>query len=126
LSIITDIVVIQGQDPLLRAPLGYKRIDVDLRQTPKDLERVPNLDYVFVCYKTDKMLVNAERDLLIFRRMADLEKSFIEKGSAEWKNVGEEKSYLNLFYNVEMLVDLSRTVKESLMGPLGDHYLESR
>jgi hypothetical protein len=118
--------VIQGQDPLLRAPLGYKRIDVDLRQTPKDLERVPNLDYVFVCYKTDKMLVNAERDLLIFRRMADLEKSFIEKGSAEWKNVGEEKSYLNLFYNVEMLVDLSRTVKESLMGPLGDHYLESR
>jgi len=25
------------------------------------LERVPNLDYVFVCYKTDKSLTLAER-----------------------------------------------------------------
>jgi hypothetical protein len=25
-----------------------------------------------------------------------------------------------------MLVDLSRTIKEALLGPLGDHYLETR
>jgi hypothetical protein len=31
LSIVTDVLVIQGQDPLIRAPLGYTRIDVDLR-----------------------------------------------------------------------------------------------
>jgi hypothetical protein len=43
-----------GQDPHLRAPLGYTKIEIDLRQTPKDLERVPNLDYVYLCYKTDK------------------------------------------------------------------------
>jgi hypothetical protein len=53
-----------------------------LRQTPKDLERVPNLDYVFLCYKTDKMLALTERDLLVFRRLADLEKSWIEKAQA--------------------------------------------
>ena len=54
LSIVTDICVIQGQDAHLKAPLGYHKINVDLRQTPRDLERVPNLDYVFLCYKTDK------------------------------------------------------------------------
>jgi hypothetical protein len=29
-------------------------------------------------------------------------------------------------YNIEMLVDLSRTIKESLLGPLGEFYLENR
>ena len=73
-----------GQDPNLRAPLGFTRIDTDLRQTPKDLERVPNLDYVFVCIKTDKQLALAERDLLVLRRLAELEKSIIVKGGAEF------------------------------------------
>jgi hypothetical protein len=72
LSIVTDVCVIMGQDPHLRAPLGYTRIDMDLRQTPKDLERVPNLDYVYVCYKTDKQLALSERDLLIMRRLVEL------------------------------------------------------
>lgn len=48
-----------------------------MRQTPKELERVPNLDYVYVCYKTDRQLALAERDLLILRRLAELEKSFV-------------------------------------------------
>lgn len=73
LSIVSDVRIIQGQDPHLRAPLGYTKIPVDLRQTPRELERVPNLDYVFVCYKTDKQLALAERDLLILRRLAALE-----------------------------------------------------
>ena len=47
LSIITDVQILQGQDRHLRPPLGYIKIPVDLRQTPEDLERVPNLDYVF-------------------------------------------------------------------------------
>ena len=52
-----------------------------MRQTPVDLERVPNLDYVFVCYKTDKQLSLVERDLLIFRRMAELERSYFTKAN---------------------------------------------
>mmetsp|Transcript_9422 Transcript_9422/g.8926 ORF Transcript_9422/g.8926 Transcript_9422/m.8926 type:complete len:159 (-) Transcript_9422:3342-3818(-) len=81
LSVVTDVMVLMGQDAHLRAPIGYQRIEVDLRQTPKDLERVPNLDYVFICYKTDKMLATTERDLLIFRKLADIEKSYLEKGT---------------------------------------------
>lgn len=89
LSIVTDICVIQGQDPHLKAPLGFHKIPVDLRQTPRDLERVPNLDYVFLCYKTDKSLALTERDLLVFRRLADLEKSYVEKGTADYKAFDE-------------------------------------
>ena len=108
----------------MRAPLGYHKIPIDLRQTPKDLERVPNLDYVYLCYKTDKALALTERDLLLFRRLADLEKSHVEKATVTAANSDEYKAFLGINFNMEMLVDLSRTVKEALLGPLGDFYLE--
>ena len=63
----------------MQPPLGYTKIPFDLRQTPPELERVPNLDYVYVCYKTDKQLSLIERDLLIFRRLAELERSYFTK-----------------------------------------------
>jgi hypothetical protein len=87
---------------------------------------VPNLDYVFVCYKTDKQLALAERDLLVLRRLAELEKSFIEPKADEKKQVGEANKFLSLAYNQDLLVDLASTVKEALLGPLGDYYLENR
>jgi hypothetical protein len=105
--------------------LGYHKIPIDLRQTPKDLERVPNLDYVFLCYKTDKMLALTERDLLLFRRLADLEKTWVEKAQAA-QQADEYKAFLGINFNMELLVDLARTVKEALLGPLGDFYLEHR
>jgi len=70
---VTDVQVLMGQSIDLRPPLGFNKIKVDLRQTPLELERVPNLDYVYICYKTDKHLAQAERDLLVFRRLFDLE-----------------------------------------------------
>lgn len=90
------------------------------------MERVPNLDYVFVCYKTDKALTLAERDLLIFRRLAELERTFVPKETDEFKNLPEEHRYLQTSYNLENLNQLSRTVKEALLGPLGDYYIEQR
>ena len=105
--------------------MGYHKIPIDLRQTPKDLERVPNLDYVFLCYKTDKMLALTERDLLLFRRLADLEKTWVEKAQAA-QQADEYKAFLGINFNMELLVDLARTVKEALLGPLGDFYLEHR
>lgn len=87
---------------------------------------MPNLDYVFLCYKTDKQLTLAERDLLIFRRMAELERSFVSKSSSEYQNQPEESKYLLTTYNQDNLSQLAKTVKESLLGPLGDYYLENR
>jgi hypothetical protein len=126
LSIVTDVQVLMGQDRHLRAPLGYTKIPIDLRQTPPDLERVNNLDYVFLCYKTDKQLALTERDLLIFRRLAELERSFISKGSAEYKQLSDEDKCIGTTYNLGFLSELAKTMKEALLGPLGDHYLEQR
>jgi len=86
---------------------------------------VPNLDYVFLCYKTDKALALTERDLLLFRRLAELEKSYQEKAQAQSQS-DEHKAFLGINFNMELLVDLARTVKEALLGPLGDFYLEHR
>ena len=90
------------------------------------MERVPNLDYVFVCYKTDRQLAIAERDLLILRRLAELEKSFATPSSDLYKQLEEAKIFLGITYSQELLIDLSGTVKEALLGPLGDAYLEHR
>jgi len=67
-----------------------------------------------------------ERDLLIFRRLADLEKSFVAKGTPEFKNLDDASQFLQISYNLDMLLDLSRTIRESLLGPLGDFYLDNR
>ena len=113
-----------GQDRNLRAPLGYTKIPIDLRQTPADLERVPNLDYVFICYKTDKQLAVTERDLLVFRRLAELEKSFISKTAPEYKSLSEEDKTIGTTYNIDHLCELAKTMKEALLGPMGDYYIE--
>jgi hypothetical protein len=87
---------------------------------------VPNLDYVFICYKTDKQLSLTERDLLVFRRLAELERSFIPKSAAEFKSCSEEDRALGTTFNLDFLSELSKTMKEALLGPMGDYYLEQR
>jgi len=79
-----------------------------------------------VCYKTDKQLALAERDLLILRRLAELEKSFILPKSEDHKALDEARQFLGLTFSQDLLVELSSTVREALLGPLGDYYLENR
>lgn len=67
-----------------------------------------------------------ERDLLIFRRLAELERSFVEPKSEQFKHLPEEFRFLMTNYSLDHLTELSRTLREALLGPLGDHYLESR
>lgn len=64
--------------------------------------------------------------MLIFRRMAELERSFVSKESDGFKNLPEEFKFLLTTYSLDNLNELSRTVKEALLGPLGDYYLEKR
>jgi hypothetical protein len=50
----------------------------------------------------------------------------VEKANVANANTDEFKAFLGINFNMEMLVDLARTVKEALLGPLGDFYLEQR
>lgn len=64
--------------------------------------------------------------MLILRRLTELEKSYIGDKQEDIKKMDETKEFLTLYYNQDLLVDLSSTVKEALLGPLGDYYLEHR
>ncbi len=75
LSLVTDVQVIAGKSEAIQPPLGYTKIPVDLRQTPHELERSPTCEYVYICYKTDKDINLYERDLLLYKKLADLHKS---------------------------------------------------
>ena len=50
-NLIIDILPILGKSPHIRPPFGYEKIDLDLRQVPKEFIKIPNLDYVFLSYK---------------------------------------------------------------------------
>ncbi len=63
LSVITSIHPLPGKSPHVTAPLGFIKIPIDLRQTPKDLERVPNLDYLYLVYRHDGKLPLLDRDV---------------------------------------------------------------
>ena len=63
---------------------------------------------------------------MIFRRFAELERSYLPKESDGFKTLPEEFKFLLTTYSLDNLSELSRTVKEALLGPLGDYYLEKR
>ena len=70
-----DIKPIFGQNPLIRPDFGYKKIDIDLRQIPKDFIKHPNNDYLFITYKTDEHFFNNEREMKLLMDLHRLEKS---------------------------------------------------
>ena len=64
--------------------------------------------------------------MLIFRRLAELERSYKPRSDPEFKALAEQDRFLGTCYSLENLIEMSRTIKESLLGPLGDYYLEQR
>jgi len=67
-----------------------------------------------------------ERDLLILKKMADLIKTRTLKTSPQYKTLDEFKKFLDFDFNIEILLDISKTVKDSLLGPCGTNYLKER
>lgn len=50
----------------------------------------------------------------------------MQKDTDDFRQLPEETRYLLTTYSLESLNQLARTVKEALLGPLGDYYLEQR
>lgn len=122
LSLVTDVVVITGKSPNILPPLGYKKIPVDLRQTPHELERAPDIDCVFLCYKTDKDINIYERDLLTLKKLSDLSHSLIPLKDPKYEELPVAHKNLGLLYDFELLTDITKNVKDSLLGPVGTFY----
>lgn len=48
------------------------------------------------------------------------------KDTEAFKALPEEHRFLMTNYSIDYLMELSRTMREALLGPIGDYYLESR
>jgi hypothetical protein len=56
--------------------------------------------------------------------LAELERSYIPKNTTEYKQLSDEDRCIGTTYNMDFLSELAKTMKEALLGPLGDYYLE--
>lgn len=126
LSLVTDVTVISGKNPYIQPPMGFERINVDLRQTPKELANKSNLDYVYIWYRTDRDINIYERDLLLLKKLYDIDQSIKQIGTPEYNTLPESHKYLNLTYNVDLLLDLAQVNKDILSGPVGYYYWTQR
>ena len=126
LSLVTDVIILTGKSPNIQPPVGYRKIPVDLRQTPHDLERAPDVDYVFVCYKTDKDINVYERDLLTLKKLSDLSHSIVPVTDPKYEEIRPSAKNINLLYDFEFLLDITKNVKDSLLGPVGTFYSRER
>jgi hypothetical protein len=126
LSLITDVTIISGKNPHILPPVGYHKIPVDLRQTPKELENSPKVDFVFICYKTDKEINVYERDLLTLKKLSDLNESIIQISDPKYSELPEVSKNLGLVYDIEYLLDITKNTKDSLLGPVGSYYAKER
>ena len=50
-TLLIDLEPLPGKHPLIRANFGFEKIDVDLRQVPKEFIKLPNMDYVYLTKK---------------------------------------------------------------------------
>ena len=121
LSIITDVKTIICKKSFYLAPLGYTKIPFDLRQNPEEVERLPNIEYAYLCFKTEKELRLLERDFEILKRFYDLERSIEEE---KYESEAHKKLKLNVDLNT--IVDLTNTIGNSLLGPVGSYYFSNR
>ena len=126
LSLVTDVTIITGKSPHILPPTGYHKIPVDLRQTPHELERAPDADYVFICYKTDKDINVYERDLLTLKKLSDLTLSIVPTNDPKFDELPYGARNVGLIYDFELLLDITKNVKDSLLGPVGTFYSRER
>lgn len=51
-------------------------MECDLRQTPRQFIRVPNMEYIYLSYRTDEGFICCEREVQILKGLMDLERSY--------------------------------------------------
>lgn len=123
-SLVIDFLPILGKSYLARPRFGFDKIAVDLRQVPQQFYKLPNLDFVYISYKADKMFYICEKELYILKCLDEVEKTY--KGSKVTNEEEEIRAYLDVNYDLYKLKELAQTIKQALDGPLGDYFFESR
>jgi hypothetical protein len=122
MSLLIDIKPMISKSPLIRAEYGYSRIDVDLRQVPKNFIKMSNIDYVFVQVRTDKHFYSTEKLIYIFDNIQRLEATLNKQKIASEQD--EAKHLLQANFGDAELREFGETLKSSLEGPIGEQVLK--
>jgi len=123
-SLVIDFLPMLGKSYLVRPKFGFDKLAVDLRQVPQQFYKLPNLDFVYLSYKSDKMFYICERELNIIHCLNDVENTY--KGDRVTNESEEIKAYLDVNYDLQKLRNLAIIIKQALEGPLGDYFYDAR
>ena len=111
-----------SNSPLKRPPLGFEKINIDLRQVPKNFIKLTNIEYMFLAKKVDKLFLPTQRKIFILHNYWKLENSF---GKRELKTEEDEISrLLKCNYSLENLEQLTSAMQNALEGPNGEAFFE--
>jgi hypothetical protein len=93
------------------------KLPLELRQTPKDFIRSPNMDYLFLTYAIDRHFTINEREIQLLIKFAALEKTYLREKSLSTED--DARLELDLTYDLGALADLAQTLGACIGGPLG-------
>lgn len=120
-TLVTDIRPIISRSPLIRPDYGFDKLDVDLRQVPKEFVKLNNIDYVFLSTKQDGQFFRTERLVYLLESLNRLEQTTHKTKIQSDKD--EAKIYLDANFGSEEFLQLSQTMTKALQGSLGDQLL---
>ena len=126
LGLITDIHCRICRDPFMPPPIGYQKIPIDMRENPTDLLGLNTREFIYLSYKTEKLLRNAERDIEIVKNLLELERSYKAADSEEYKNLSQAQKELQITFDLPQLNLLGTIIKDAILGPIGDIYIIER
>lgn len=122
LNIIIDVQVILSKHPDAKAPEGYNKINIDLRGTPAENERLPNNTYVFLCYKTEESLQVLIREFNILTALRKLEQN---KDSTDLEKVAKVDKQFCLNWDLALLSNLSNRISTSIHSYIGNYFCKN-
>lgn len=123
-SLLVDFLPMLGKSYLVRPKFGFEKLPVDLRQVPQQFYKMPNLDFVYLSYKADKMFYICEKETHILQGLDEVERTY--QGSKVTNENEEIKAQLDVNYDLQKFKELATIIKQSLEGPLGDYFYDAR
>ena len=121
-TLLLDIRPVFAKSPLARPDLGYQKIDIDLRQTPKEFIKHPDNDYLYLTFKTGSHYYTNERELQLNMDLYQMEKTKVQPSGVE----GIKAQELAIEFDQTLLERIFRNVKSALEGPLGASFYKDR
>lgn len=121
-TLLIDVIPMISKSPIVRPPQGYRKLDVDLRQVPKEFIKMANIEYMFLTVKMDIYYHNSNRMIRIYDAFFKLERSWNSKDRISTPE-DEAKSMLLASYDHIEFSNLIEIAKQALEGPNGEKFL---